>query len=347
MTVRVGIIGANGYSGLELIRLLKHHPHVQVEMLMSHSTEGKSITEIAPHLKGICELPLEKVSIEEASKRLDCLFFATPAGVSGSLAPAFMDAGVSCIDLSGDFRLQDGALYEKWYKKTSADDSWLNQAVYGLPELNRERIKETQLVANPGCYPTATLLGLIPALQTGFIDPNHIVIDGKSGVSGAGRKPVLSSHFGEVNETVSAYKIGSHQHIPEIEQTIEQVIGRYVPVSFTTHLIPMTRGLMCTIYATLTEAVDTGTVIHAYKQYYESHPFVRIQEEGIYPTTKQVLGSNYCDIGLYCDERTHRMTIVSVIDNVVKGAAGQAIQNMNLIYGWEETTGLEWTPLFP
>jgi len=346
MVIKVGIIGANGYSGLELIRLLSHHPHVKVERLMAHSSVGMTMDHVAPHLKTVCDLPLESVSVQNA-EQLDCLFFATPSGVSGQWLPEFADLGITCIDLSGDFRIKNAPLYEKWYKMPPPDQKWLKQAVYGLPEWNEKNIAKAQVIANPGCYPTAALLGLMPALQNGWIDPDNIVIDGKSGVSGAGRKPSLTTHFGEVNESVSAYKVGHHQHIPEIEQMIEEWIGRPVAISFTTHLIPMTRGLMCTIYAPLAEEVRTETVIEAYQAFYANHPFVRISDEGTFPSTKQVYGSNHCAIGLYSDERSNRLTIVSVIDNVVKGAAGQAIQNMNLIYGWEQTTGLELSPLFP
>lgn len=345
--VRVGIVGASGYSGLELIRLLKSHPFVEINMLISHSTGGMNIKEIAPHLADIYELLLENVDTAQIAKRVDCLFFATPAGVSQTLVPELAASGITMIDLSGDFRLKDGAVYEEWYQRPAATDDFLKQAVYGLPEFFRNDIKETQFIANPGCYPTAALLGLLPALVEGVVDPDSIIIDAKSGVSGSGRSSSAKTHYCEVNENLSAYKLGSHQHVPEIEQVIQQVIEKKVTVSFSTHLIPMTRGLMCTMYAELNRKVTTAEMVQFYKTFYGSEPFVRISDTGFTPVTKQVYGSNYCDIGLFSDARTNKLTIVSVIDNVVKGAAGQAIQNMNLIYGWHETTGLEFSPIYP
>ena len=346
--MKVGIVGANGYSGVELIRLLAQHPHIEIEMLISHSTSGTPIHEIYPHLSGICEKTLEKAEAEEIAKRVELVFFATPAGVSQKLIPDLINKGLTCIDLSGDFRLKDSEIYETWYKREcTAQSEYLQQAVYGLTEWNRRQIEEARLIANPGCYPTATLLGVLPALKLGLIDPDTIIIDGKSGVSGAGRSVTQGNMYSEVNESVKAYKLGSHQHIPEIEQAIAAVTEKDVKVSFTTHLVPMTRGILCTIYANLKGSHSSEEISEAYKQFYEDHPFVRIRETGNWPTTKEVKGSNYCDIALYVDERTKRLTIVSVIDNVVKGASGQAIQNMNVLYGWEETTGLQLTPIYP
>ncbi|MBM7644547.1 N-acetyl-gamma-glutamyl-phosphate reductase [Scopulibacillus daqui] len=345
--MKAGIIGANGYSGVELIRFLSNHPFVQIEMLISHSTSGKNIKDLYPHLSDVCEKTLENVDIDEIAERTDLLFFAVPSGVSQSLVPQFLKKGLTCIDLSGDFRLKDPDKYTKWYQKPPAHQGYLQQAVYGLPEFYQEQIKNAKLIANPGCYPTAALLGILPAVKMGLVNFETLIIDGKSGVSGAGRGVSLGSHFCEVNENVKAYKIGVHQHTPEIEQTIQDISGEQININFTPHLIPMTRGIMCTIYAGLKKPLTTEEVVEQYKQFYESSYFARVREAGDWPATKEVYGSNYCDIGIVSDERTNRVMIISVIDNVIKGASGQAIQNMNLIYGWEEWTGLTLTPVFP
>ncbi|TCP28719.1 N-acetyl-gamma-glutamyl-phosphate reductase [Scopulibacillus darangshiensis] len=345
--MKVGIIGANGYSGVELIRLLKQHPNVDIEMLISHSTSGKNVKELYPHLSEVCEKTLESIDVQDVSDRVDLLFFATPSGVSQGLVPKFINKGVPCIDLSGDFRLKDPDAYTKWYQKQGADRSDLEQAVYGLAEINHKEIKEAKLIANPGCYPTASLLGILPAIKMGITQPDTLIIDGKSGISGAGRGVSIGSHFCEVNENIKAYKLGSHQHIPEIEQTIQDNAGIDTNISFSPHLVPMTRGIMCTIYADLKQQLSTEEIVGYYKDFYHKSHFVRVREPGVWPATKEVYGSNYCDIGLIADSRTNRLTVVSVIDNVVKGASGQAVQNMNLLNGWDEWTGLNLTPVYP
>ncbi|GGH85499.1 N-acetyl-gamma-glutamyl-phosphate reductase [Pullulanibacillus pueri] len=346
--MKVGIVGANGYSGVELIRLLSQHPHVDIDMLISHSTSGTHIHEIYPHLCGICEKKLEQADADEIAKRVELVFFSTPAGVSQGLIPELIEKGIRCIDISGDFRLKEAEQYEKWYgRECVANPDVLQQAVYGLSEFTREQISVAKLIANPGCFPTATLLGILPAVELGLIAPHTIIIDGKSGVSGAGRGAKQANMYSEVNESIKAYKLGSHQHIPEIEQAITEVAQQDVKVTFSTHLVPMTRGILCTIYAELKASQSSEAIIEAYKSFYASSPFVRIRELGHWPTTKEVLGSNYCDIGLLADERTNRLTVVSVIDNVVKGASGQAIQNMNILCGWDENTGLTMTPVYP
>lgn len=348
--IKVGIIGANGYSGVELIRLLLSHPFVELEMIVSHSTSGLNIKEVYPHLTEIYEKQLEELVASEVAERVDLLFFATPSGVSKDFLPLFVEKGITCIDLSGDFRLKDVTLYQEWYGFDVSPSPIIDQAVYGLTEKNRAQIKQAKVIANPGCYPTATLLGLLPALNQQLIDPASIVIDGKSGVSGAGRKASLSSHFGETNENLKIYKVGRHQHVPEIEQGLQDVIGKRVPVTFSTHLVPMTRGIMCTIYANLAEGqkdLTTESLVETYSLFYQNDPFIRIRRSGIFPATKEVYGSNYCDIGLHVDGRTGRLTIVSVIDNVVKGAAGQAIQNMNVLLDLEESMGLAFSPVYP
>lgn len=345
--VKVGIIGANGYGGVELLRLLKQHPCVSVEKTISHSTQGCKLTEQYPHLNNVYEMTLEKIDIEGIARNVDLLFFATPSGVSKEIIPLFLEREIKCIDLSGDFRLKNGLLYEKWYKNSQAKNEHLQNATYGLTELFRSEIKNGHLIANPGCYPTATLLGLYPALKAKWIDPKSIIIDGKSGISGAGRNTSIGNLFAEINENMKAYKIGLHQHIPEIEQNLKVISGEETRITFTTHLVPMTRGIMCTIYVDLMESITTQEMIDLYKETYKNEYFVRIHSANEWPATKEVTGSNFCDIGLKVDERTNRLVIVSAIDNLVKGAAGQAIQNMNVMNDWHEKTGLELVPLYP
>jgi len=345
--VKAGIVGANGYSGVELIRLLLNHPQIKLEMLVAHTTAGTDIQSIYPHLDGIIERTLEDFDADELAARVDAVFFATPAGISKDLLPECLKRGLICIDLSGDYRLKNPQDYAEWYHLDPADQTLLNDAVYGLAEINRRQIEGATFISNPGCYPTAALLGLAPVLKNDVIDLTSIIIDGKSGVSGSGKKAALGNLFCEVNENVRAYKLGQHQHTPEIEQMIAQESGEQTAITFTTHLIPMTRGLMCTTYANLKQGFSTRELLEHYENYYEKSPFVRIRPIGTWPATKEVLGSNYCDIGLHVDGRTRRLTIVSVIDNVVKGAAGQAVQNLNIIKGWDEQTGLGFTPIYP
>ncbi|RDW18132.1 N-acetyl-gamma-glutamyl-phosphate reductase [Oceanobacillus arenosus] len=343
----VAIIGGTGYGAIELIRLLHAHKHLQVKKIISHSQFGERITSVYPHLTGFVEEPMEKLEIDNLIEEVDIIFFATPAGVAKDLIPKFADSTVQCIDLSGDLRLRSKEQYEQWYGKEAAPQEILNQAVYGLSEIYQEQVKEAKIISNPGCFPTSALLGLIPALEHNVITPNHIVIDGKTAVSGAGRTPTATTHFSETNENITPYKIGKHQHIPEIDQTLSEIAQETIHTTFTTHLIPMTRGLICTMYAELARDISTEEVIDQYQTYYVNHPFVRIKEIGIFPTTKDVYGSNFCDIGLHVDERTNQLIITSAIDNLVKGAAGQAIQNANLMNGWEETEGLDAIPIFP
>jgi N-acetyl-gamma-glutamyl-phosphate reductase len=345
--VKIAVIGATGYSGVELIRFIQQHPYVSLKTIISGSQSGQELAQIYPHLSSIIYDQLESLDIEKIAAEIDLVFFATPSGISKDSLPQFIERGIPCIDLSGDFRLKSIEAYETWYKHRSADAVYLEKAVYGLSEIFPEEIKKASLIANPGCYPTAALLGLIPALKQGWIDKNSIIIDGKTGVSGAGKQPSLATHFAETNENVKAYKLGAHQHIPEIEQVLTEVGNAPIKVTFSTHLVPMTRGIMCTIYTNLIDPKTTAEVVKLYQNFYEGHPFVRIRPEGFWPATKEVYGSNYCDLGFMSDPRTGRLTIVSVIDNVVKGAAGQAIQNMNLVNGWDVTTGLTFTPVYP
>lgn len=345
--MKVSIIGATGYGGLELIRLLQHHPQVELTNIISGSQSGIELAHIYPHLSHIINDQLDDFQVEKLIGKTDIVFFATPAGVSKDTLPQLNEAGITCIDLSGDFRLKSPAVYEQWYQKTPAQQAHIDKATYGLSEIYREQIKQASFISNPGCYPTATLLALAPALQKGWIEQDSIIIDGKTGVSGAGRTVSLNTHFSETNENVKAYKLGAHQHTPEIEQVLSEVAGQDIKITFSPHLMPMTRGIMCTIYTKLSAPRSVKELIQLYQDFYESSPFVRIRPEGIFPSTKEVYGSNYCDIGFMSDPRTDRLTIVSVIDNLVKGASGQAIQNMNIMQGWDESTGLAVIPVYP
>lgn len=345
--VRAAIVGSTGYGGVELIRLLQQHPKVEITSVISSSSAGTPLEEGFPHLTGIIARPLDGVVPEEIASRADVVFTATPSGVSAKLVPGLLTAGLKVIDLSGDFRLKDGSEYETWYKHPAPDAAILDEAIYGLCEIYGDKAAGARFISNPGCYPTATLLGLIPAVAEGWIRPESLIIDAKSGVSGAGRGTSLTVHYAEINENFKAYKVNRHQHIPEIEQVLTDAAGRKVTVTFTTQLVPMTRGIMSTMYAEMTGEYTEEDFIQLYRKYYAGRPFVRIRNAGIWPATKEVSGSNYCDIGFAADARTGRITIFSVIDNVVKGAAGQAIQNLNLMHGWEETLGLGFTPVYP
>ncbi|MDC3414378.1 N-acetyl-gamma-glutamyl-phosphate reductase [Terrihalobacillus insolitus] len=345
--MKVAIVGGTGYGSIELIRLLQMHPHVEVSAIVSHSQSESALADIYPHVTGVLNYTLESMDIAKIKESIDLVFFATPSGISMKYAPEFIENGVKCIDLSGDFRLKNLDEYEQWYKGSPAPKTFVESAVYGLSEFYENQIKSASLIANPGCYPTATLLAILPILKLGIIDPNTIVIDGKTGASGAGRGLSLSTHYTELNDNVRAYKIGEHQHTPEMEQTIYTETNQRTKVTFSTHLLPMTRGIMCTIYATLNEPLSTADVLQQYREFYQNQPFVRVRSEGNLPTTKEVYGSNFCDIGVHADDRTGRVTIVSVIDNLVKGASGQAIQNMNIMNGWNQTTGLMQLPVYP
>lgn len=343
----VAIIGGTGYGAIELIRLLHNHEYMHVKKIISGSHHGEQLTSIYPHLIDFVDDPLEELEIERLKTEVDIVFFATPAGVSKELIPKLEDSQVQCIDLSGDLRISSREQYASWYGGEAAPQGTLDNAVYGLSEIYREQVKEAKVVANPGCYPTSALLGLIPALQKLVIATRPIIIDGKTGVSGAGKIPTAMTHFSETNDNVQPYKLGAHKHIPEIDEYLSSAASGSISTTFTAHLIPMTRGLICTMYGTLKRDTSTEEVIDIYKAFYQSNPFVRIREKGEFPTTKDVYGSNFCDIGLHVDERTNQLIIVSAIDNLVKGASGQAIQNANLMNGWDEQHGLNILPIYP
>ncbi|WHY78767.1 N-acetyl-gamma-glutamyl-phosphate reductase [Neobacillus sp. WH10] len=345
--MRAAVIGGTGYGAIELVRLIKKHPFLEAGSVVSNSQAGFTFSDIYPHLSNVVVQPLETFNKERLCEENDIVFFATPSGVSSKLVPKLLEKGKKCVDLSGDFRLKKAEEYESWYKHSPVDEKYLNQATYGLSEINTIEIKNASFIANPGCYPTAATLGLIPILKSNLAVIDSIIIDAKSGVSGAGRGLSLTSHYAEINENLKAYKLGEHQHIPEIEQVLSDESGTPITITFTTHLVPMTRGIMCTMYVNLKEKISTEKVLELYKQFYQESYFIRVRPEGNIPSTKEVFGSNFCDIGLYVDERTNRLTIISVIDNLVKGAAGQAIQNVNIMNGWDERTGLTDIPMYP
>lgn len=345
--MKAAIVGGTGYGSVELIRLINKHPYLELGSIVSNSQAGNSFSQTYPHLTGIIEQPMEAFDASNLIEKNDIVFLATPSGVSSNLVPQLLDKGIKCIDLSGDFRLRSAEEYESWYKHSPADENYLKQATYGLSEIYPEKIKTSNLIANPGCYPTASTLGLIPIVKTQMVDEKSIIIDAKSGISGAGRGLSLSAHYSETNENLKAYKLGAHQHIPEVEQVLQDESGSPITITFTTHLVPMTRGIMCTIYVNLKETVGIEEVHQIYTEFYQNSPFVRVRPLGNVPSTKEVYGSNFCDIGLHVDPRTNRLTIISVIDNLMKGASGQAIQNLNLMNGWDERTGLDDLPIYP
>jgi N-acetyl-gamma-glutamyl-phosphate reductase len=344
---RVAVVGASGYTGVELLRLLVNHPAVEITALTSESYADAPIEEVFPSLFGILTLTCKKFDAHEVAKRADLIFLAVPHKTAMTAAVELLPSGRKIIDLSADFRLRDPAAYRQWYGVDHAAPELLKEAVYALPELYRQPLTGTRLAAAPGCYPTAVLLGLLPLLRPDIIDPDSLVIDAISGASGAGRKPDLSLHFAELHGNCKAYKVASHRHTPEIEQELSRAIGREVLVTFTPHLVGTVRGILATMTATLVTSKDAEQLRALYHDWYQDEPFIRILPEGRLPETKQVRGSNFCDIGLAVDARTQRVIVVAAIDNLVKGASGQAIQAMNVMMGLDERTGLQLAPLFP
>ncbi|MGQ9510208.1 MAG: N-acetyl-gamma-glutamyl-phosphate reductase [Thermodesulfobacteriota bacterium] len=346
MKTKVAIIGATGYTGLELLRLLLKHSEVEVTALTAQKYVGYSIEEVFPSLKGRFSLMCEEMDVDRISEKADLLFTAVPHKTAMEVVPLFYHRGKRIIDLSADFRFKKVEVYERWYQKHTAPDL-LSVSVYGLPELYRDEIRKARIVGNPGCYPTGALIGLIPLVKKGLISFEGIVIDSKSGVSGAGRDVVLQSLFCEVNEGVKAYKVFAHRHTPEIEQELSEIAKKEIRVTFVPHLIPMDRGILTTLYVYLNKRMDTRDLLAFYEEYYHGEPFIRIYSEGRLPNTKNVRGSNFCDIGVMVDETRERAVVVTAIDNLVKGASGEAIQNMNLMMDFPETMGLEAIPLAP
>lgn len=344
--MKAAIFGASGYTGQELTRILSGHPGVKLVAVTSRRFAGQPVAEVFPALRGLTSLNYQDATPSEISRICDIVFLALPHGVSMNLAPEFIKSGKKVIDLSADYRLRDLKTYETWYGKHGSA-KFIKDAVYGIPELYRTKIKKTQFVANPGCYPTSIILGLAPMLKKKLVDVSTIIADSASGVSGAGREPLTGSLFCEVDGGFKAYKVGKHRHLPEIEQELNALAGKKFAVSFTPHLLPVKRGILSTIYATLKKNIS-GEELHAwYCNFYANETFIRICPQGVYPNISSVCGSNYCDIGLAVDSRTKRVIIMAAIDNLMKGAAGQAVQNMNIICGFDEGAGLQIAPLYP
>jgi N-acetyl-gamma-glutamyl-phosphate reductase len=345
--LNIAIVGSSGYTGGELMRILLNHSRAVVTAITSEKSAGKPITSIFPHLAGLTSLVCESLDPDTIAKKSDFVFLALPHVTAQEAAFRFHKLGKKVVDLSADYRLSDPALYETWYEHAHQYPALLKDAVYGLPELHREKIKKATLIANPGCYPTGAILGLAPLMQEGRLDPGSIIIDSKSGVSGAGRSPSLAHHYPEVNEGLMAYKIGTHRHTPEIEQQLSALAGKQLTISFTPHLVPMNRGILTTIYAKPSLPTDTAQIHALFQEFYNDAPFVRLLPIGQFPNVRNVRGSNFCDIGVCADPRTGRAVVVTAIDNLVKGASGQAIQNMNLMMGFNEAEGLRLAGMFP
>ncbi len=339
--IDVSVIGATGYAGIELVRLLIAHPEVNIVHLISHSHAGKPISHIYPSLKGICEkicTPLDMDAIIEDS---DVVFTSLPHGASDDIVQLLHESEVKIIELSGDFRYTDISTYEKWYGRTHKNPDLLDISVYGLPELYRNDIKDASIVANPGCYTTCSILPLAPLVAHRIIDTNSIIIDAKSGATGAGKTPAQELHFCELDENMRAYSVATHRHTSEIEEKLSLIIDEDIKLSFTPHLLPIRRGILCTIYADLDDKYEADYIYNIYNEFYANEPFIDIYNEEIFPEPKFVNGSNHCHIGFVVDNRLNRIISISVLDNLIKGAGGQAIQNMNIMFGLEETTGLD------
>jgi len=345
--INVGIIGASGYTGAELARILCNHPKVQLTAATSRQHAGQPLSEIFPSLRGRVDIICENLSVADLCTKADFFFTAVPHKTAMDLVPELLAAGKKVVDLSADFRLRDVSVYEEWYQSHSSSHL-LGEAVYGLPEFYRHEIAGCRLVANPGCYPTSIILGLAPLLKAGAIKADSIIADSKSGTSGAGRAAQVGSLFCEVHDGFKPYKVGrAHRHTPEIEQELGVLAGNNVHISFTPHLLPIARGILSTVYATLVPGFDRKAIDALYRQQYNNEPFIRLLAEDSFPATQFVRGSNFCDISYKIDPVTNRIIVMSAIDNIVKGASGQAVQNMNLQNGFEETMGLTTVPLCP
>ena len=344
--LNIAIVGASGYTGLELLRILHCHPEVAVTCLTSEQSAGKRISDVFPTLRGRCELILENLEPVRVAEKADIIFTALPHKAAMEVVPTFLKLGKQVIDLSADYRLTDPEVYGAWYEP-HLNPANLKRAVYGLPEIRRSKIKGAKLVANPGCYPTSIILALAPLLKKGLIHTQSIIADSASGVTGAGRSAKVDSLYCEVNEGYKAYAVGGvHRHTPEIEQELSLLAGEKLRITFTPHLVPMDRGILSTVYAA-PHKVATEKLVKLYEDFYDGEPFVRVLPQGSLPSTAFVRGSNFCDIAPVVDPRTGRIIIVSAIDNLVKGASGQAVQNMNIVCGLPETMGLEGLALFP
>ncbi|MGI5885208.1 MAG: N-acetyl-gamma-glutamyl-phosphate reductase [Candidatus Spyradocola sp.] len=345
--IKASIVGATGYVGVELVRLLAQHPAVEIAYLSSQSHEGEEISALYPSLMGTVQKELAALDPEKFAKESDVVFTSLPHGASGEVIPRLYEAGTRVIDMSGDFRYDDVKTYEAWYGVTHARPDLLDVSVYGLTELHREEIRGARLIGNPGCYTTCSILAAAPLLRAGLVSAQNIIIDAKSGVTGAGAKPTQGSHFCEVDESLKAYNVARHRHTSEIEQELTKAAGETVLVSFTPHLVPIKRGILSTVYLNLNKGVGEAEIRAAYEKAYAGEPFVTLMPAGKLPEVKYVTGSNRCAIGFVVDERLGRVVVCSVLDNLLKGAAGQAVQNMNLLFGLPETTGLPVAALCP
>lgn len=338
--IQCAIIGATGYTGIELARILLRHPRVRISALTTRQEDPPAASGLLPELPKDSSLALEKFSFKELLKRSDILFVCLPHTEAMEVVAQFYEAGKIVIDLSADFRLRDWRLYKLWYHHRHTKRDLLREAVYGLPEIYRREIRSANLIANPGCYPTGAILGLKPLLEKGLIETDGIVIDAKSGVSGAGRKVTHSTLFGEVNENFKAYKVNAHQHMPEIQGILREVAASEVRFTFVPHLLPIDRGILSTIYVTKRKGVKKKELRRVFEESYREEPFIRVKEEGEYPALRDVQHTNFCDIGLWAEDRSDRVIVITAIDNLVKGASGQAVQNMNIRCGFPEETGL-------
>lgn len=345
--VKVGIIGATGYAGGELVRLLMNHKEAEIKWFGSRSYVDKKYADVYQNFFQIVDDKCMDDNMEALANEVDVIFTATPQGLCASLVNEEILNKVKIVDLSADFRIKDVATYEKWYGIEHKSPQFIEEAVYGLPEINREAVKSARLIANPGCYPTCSTLSIYPLAKEGLIDMNTVIIDAKSGTSGAGRGAKVDNLYCEVNENIKAYGVANHRHTPEIEEQLSYASGEEVVLNFTPHLVPMNRGILITAYATLKKDVSYEEVKAVYDKYYADEKFVRVLEKDVCPQTKWVEGSNYVDVNFKIDPRTKRIIMMGAMDNLVKGAAGQAVQNMNLMFGLKESEGLELIPMFP
>lgn len=345
--IKAGIIGATGYAGGELVRILTGHKDVEIQWYGSRSYIDKKYAEVYQNMFQIVDDKCMDDNMEALADQVDVIFTATPQGLCASLVNEEILSKVKIVDLSADFRIKDVATYEEWYKIQHPTPQFIPEAVYGLCEINREAVKKARLVANPGCYPTCSTLSIYPLLKEGLIDPGTIIIDAKSGTSGAGRGAKVDNLYCEVNENIKAYGVANHRHTPEIEEQLSYAAGEPVLINFTPHLVPMNRGILITAYASLKKEISYEEVKAAYDKYYANEKFVRVLEKDVCPQTKWVEGSNYVDVNFKIDPRTKRVIMMGAMDNLVKGAAGQAVQNMNLMFGLKESEGLELVPMFP
>jgi len=346
--VKVGIIGASGYTGAELLRLLTNHPEVKISYVTANKYAGQKVSTLYPNFYGICDLTFEKFDLDVAKEKAELFFVALPHGTAMDIVPGLLGENLKVIDLSGDFRFPKKDVYESWYKMSHKHPELLGTAVYGLVEMNREKIKGSNFISNPGCFPTGSTLGIAPLLKEEIIFENDIIVDALTGVSGAGRGTKEGAHYCSCDENVSSYKIGgTHQHIPEMEQEMGKILSKEIKLTFAPHLASFSRGIYSTIYCKLKKNISTEELLKIYDDFYKDDYFVKVLPKGVYPEVKSVAGSNFCQIGLEADKRTGRVIVVSAIDNLVKGASGQAIQNMNLMCGFDEKEGLEAVGLVP